>query len=342
MINIEDATIEKVIYHRLFDESEPALNDSTYPIRDDSESALLRKIFLKPFTQLAATHEFYHPVELKLNVLYSLSKDVEQGKDFVERSRRICKHLDDVSRHPGVPGGDLFVIKYKGIQMGNAVYDGLGIYKIEQKDFFVETAEVVTGTPGLRVLQGIGGKRFDKACLAVFTEDEACTLLVMEKAGSETAYWQRDFIGMKSKDDNVNHTNRFLSFTKDFVTQQYPEEFIVTKADQIDLLNRSVAFFKSNDHFDKQSFEKDVLQDDEVIKSFHNYNLQYSQDGADPMANAFEISAQVVKKQQRIFKRVLKLDKNFHIYIHGNRNLIEQGTDSDGRKFYKIYFENET
>jgi hypothetical protein len=48
-----------------------------------------------------------------------------------------------------------------------------------------------------------------------------------------------------------------------------------------------------------------------------------------------------VKKQARVFKSVLKLDKNFHIYIHGNRELIEQGVEKDGRKFYKIYFEKE-
>lgn len=55
-----------------------------------------------------------------------------------------------------------------------------------------------------------------------------------------------------------------------------------------------------------------------------------------------DISPQAVKKQARIFKSVLKLDKNFHIYIHGNRELIQQGTEKDGRKYYKIYFENES
>jgi hypothetical protein len=34
--------------------------------------------------------------------------------------------------------------------------------------------------------------------------------------------------------------------------------------------------------------------------------------------------------------------KNFHIYIHGNNELIRQGVDSDGRKYYKIYFETES
>ncbi len=56
----------------------------------------------------------------------------------------------------------------------------------------------------------------------------------------------------------------------------------------------------------------------------------------------FEISVQAVKKQARVFKSILKLDKNFHIYIHGDRNLIEQGEEKDGRKYNKIYYKDES
>jgi hypothetical protein len=56
----------------------------------------------------------------------------------------------------------------------------------------------------------------------------------------------------------------------------------------------------------------------------------------------FNISAAALKKQSRVFKSVLKLDKNFHVYIHGDRELIEQGVDPDGRKFYKLYFREES
>ena len=48
-----------------------------------------------------------------------------------------------------------------------------------------------------------------------------------------------------------------------------------------------------------------------------------------------------MKKQARVFKSVLKLDKNFHIYIHGDRNRIERGVDEQGRKYYKIYYDQE-
>jgi len=38
----------------------------------------------------------------------------------------------------------------------------------------------------------------------------------------------------------------------------------------------------------------------------------------------------------------LKLDGNFHVYIHGNKDMIERGVDDDGRKYYKLYYEEES
>ena len=132
-----------------------------------------------------------------------------------------------------------------------------------------------------------------------------------------------------------------MNIAKNFVTKQLNEEFEVTKADQIDYLNRSVDYFKTNDTFDKQEFEKQVFADDNVIESFRTFDEAYRKNNEMVLMDSFDISAQAVKKQAKVFKSVLKLDKNFHIYIHGNRNLIEQGVEEDGRKFYKIYFKEE-
>lgn len=49
-----------------------------------------------------------------------------------------------------------------------------------------------------------------------------------------------------------------------------------------------------------------------------------------------------VKKQTRSLKSIIILDENFHIYVHGHRELIEQGVDEKGRKFYKIYYSEES
>jgi hypothetical protein len=107
------------------------------------------------------------------------------------------------------------------------------------------------------------------------------------------------------------------------------------------LLNRSVNYFKKHDTFEKEEFETEVFANENVIESFRKFDQHYRQEHEVELSDSFEISAQAVKKQARIFKSILKLDKNFHIYIHGNRELIEQGTDENGRKFYKIYYETE-
>jgi hypothetical protein len=57
----------------------------------------------------------------------------------------------------------------------------------------------------------------------------------------------------------------------------------------------------------------------------------------------FSIHVAAVKKQQRFFKAVVKLDKNFHIYIHGRKDLVEKGYDEkSGKQFYKLYFDKES
>ena len=41
-------------------------------------------------------------------------------------------------------------------------------------------------------------------------------------------------------------------------------------------------------------------------------------------------------------RSVIKLDKNFHIYVHGGEQLIEQEYDEErGMKYYKLYYREE-
>jgi len=107
------------------------------------------------------------------------------------------------------------------------------------------------------------------------------------------------------------------------------------------LLNKSLDFFKSDDSFNQSEFENTVLGDVEAIKSFKTFVDSYKQTNEVSISEEFDMAPQSVKKQARIFKSVLKLDKIFHVYIHGDRNKIEKGVDEHG-KFYKIYFQNET
>ena len=341
MIEFNQVVIENLIFHKVGNENHESFTNNfeiEFMSGEENEETL-RKIFLKPFGNSSATHEFKHDINLDLNPLFSLSKDIFSGDDFISKSQDIHQHLISVSKHPNIKNGDFFVMKFSNIKLGNTICEGLGVYKVENKENFIETNSNSESLE-FNFKKGIGTKRLDKACLILFTE-EPFTVFIIDNASSETDYWKNEFINVTYKKDHVNSTNQFLELTKEFITEQIPNEYDITKADQIDLLNRSVEYFKTNETFDKKEFEDTVFQENEIIDSFRSFDETYQENSDLELADSFEISAQAVKKQARIFKSVLKLDKNFHIYIHGNKELIQQGTESDGRKFYKIYYTEE-
>ena len=85
-----------------------------------------------------------------------------------------------------------------------------------------------------------------------------------------------------------------------------------------------------------------MLQKPEIINPFWEYENNYRGHISIPFEDSFEISPSAVKKKSKIFRSVLKLDKNFHICIDRDTELLEQGIDKDGKKYYKIYYKNET
>ena len=112
--------------------------------------------------------------------------------------------------------------------------------------------------------------------------------------------------------------------------------------DRSDLLNKSAKFFKEKDTFNVEEYAEEVLQQPEVVQSFNNYKKEYEAQKELSIEEEFDISNSAVKKQARFFKSVIKLDKNFHVYVHGKRERIERGYDeAKGLNFYTLFFEEE-
>ena len=107
-----------------------------------------------------------------------------------------------------------------------------------------------------------------------------------------------------------------------------------------DRLNDTMSYFQAQDNFSLEDFSQKVIRQPEVVESFTRFKQEYEQERDIRIEEEFNISDAAVKRQTRSYKSVIKLDRNFHIYVHGNRNLIEQGEDEKG-KFYKVYYENE-
>jgi hypothetical protein len=101
-------------------------------------------------------------------------------------------------------------------------------------------------------------------------------------------------------------------------------------------------YFKEKDSFNIDEFSEEVIGNPKAIASFKNFNREYNEEFDAGLDQAFEISSAAVKKQAKVFKSILKLDKNFHIYIHGNKELIEKGFDEEkSLNYYKVYYREE-
>lgn len=328
--------MEEFVLHRIGTQGDPSiLSDYSAVLQGMEEQEFLRKLFLRSFASLILTCEF---VPEGGNVLQELCKKAAKGKDLTEVSRSIAKHLIEVAAEHEVRTGDLFVVKFHGVEFSGAHLDAIGIYKFDDKEVFLES-RVDGETIGMQLKRGLGGRKPDQAALILFTEGNHTVLPIDDRPAS--GFWHRDFLRIQAKQDHVNSTRNVLEMTRNFITEQLPQDYEIPKADQIDLLNRSVQYFKENTEFDRESFAREVFQEEGVADRFAQFGQKYEQENSVELGDHFEISAHAVKKQARVFKSVLKLDKNFHIYIHGDRSKIEQGRDENGRKFYKIYFEEE-
>lgn len=289
-------------------------------------------------------YKFYFQPNLELNPMYQfISSIFKQNESFIEQSKNAGRYLYDKSTHPQIKGGELCVAHFINCQINNEIVDCIGLFKSENKDTILIVNPTEKGFK-LQDEKGINTSKLDKGCLIFNIKKEDGYLLSIvdnTNKNTEAQYWKDEFLGVEPVKNEFHQTNQFLGIAKQFVTKQLIEDFEVNKADQIDFLNRSVEYFKTNEKFDKEEFEKTVFRDEGIIESFRSFDNSYRNDNEIELSNSFDISSQAVKKQARVFKSVIKLDKNFHIYIHGNKELIEQGIDNDGRKYYKIYYNEE-
>ncbi|MBL0742139.1 nucleoid-associated protein [Chryseolinea lacunae] len=319
------------------------LSEEPLDVDDEKIQSLLLTYFLSNFTTPEYHNFTFSNEDFTLNPLFQFARDVfHEGESFHENSVNIAKHLYEATQHPNIKSGDLYVARLSGVVIDNQVVDALGIFKSENKESYLKL-RTLPGDFYINADEGVNIRKLDKGCLILNQEEEGgYKILIVDNANkSDAQFWKHDFLNVKPWSDAFHHTHNFMNLTRQYVGDQLDEEFSVSKADKIDLLNKSINFFKSKEQFNQSEFEVEVLGDADVIESFRKYERTFMTDNE--IVDNFEISAQAVKRQARVFKTVLKLDKNFHIYIHGNRELIEKGYDEVMRKhYYKIYFDEES
>ena len=345
-INFKSAALKKLVVHYVGSKNnlDPLLlSNEALPL----ESEMLQVIgesFLNKFNNSFDYHQFQHSSSLQFNEVYTYSKEFFLDNDlFEDTSVKTARHLYEASTHPKVKGGELYVAFFEGLPIEGRMHKALGLFKTENKSLFLDVQQINSALQ-LNMREGVELTKIDKGCLIINTKmEEGFDVLIFDNQnrGEEAVYWKEKFLGLQPQKNEFHQTNHFLTLTKQFITEQMESEFSTPKNEQIELLHKSMDYFKSKESFDIDEFQKEVFVQDEMIESFRNFGSRYVEHHDFDLSSQFDISGQAVKKQMRIYKSVLKLDKNFHIYIHGNTDLIEKGVDMDGRKYYKIYYQEE-
>ncbi len=349
MIEYTKCNVERVAVHQIGNKTngeDIRLSKLSLDTSDSRLREILLKFFLEHFKNPEIFNFSFSNGDYTLNPIFIFSSSIfDKAKSFHANSINFAKHLYELSTHPQIKSGDLFVVYFKDLGLDGELLNAIGIFKSENKQDYLKL-DTTEENFILHYENGINIEKMDKGCLIFNTSREnGYKVLIVDKSnkGAEAQYWKDEFLKIQPSNDNYHSTQHYMDACKIFVSNQLEQEYEVEKTDKISYLNKTVEYFKKNEAFDENEFLETVFEDKEVIKSFTKYKEEYLLDTGIELENSFEISSTAVKKQARVFKSVLKLDKNFHVYIHGDKSLIEKGFDAKlGKSFYKIYFDEET
>lgn len=347
MINHSHASIAELWIHfvgNAAQEEGVLYSQQSITIDDERIDQLLRKYFFDNFKEPEFFSFDFFDGNIDLNPVYNYAKIIFEDPELLgEQSVNIAKYLHENSKHPNIKPGDLLISYVRDILVEDELIDGICIFKVENKESFL-SLDKHGKSYSLSEDEGINTGKIDKACIILNTEmEEGYKLCALDHSNrsKDAQFWKEKFLNIKHRSDDFHYTKHYIQATKAFVTERMRPLYEIDKTQEADIMNRSLALLKNEEKLDQATFDEHIFRDADVINEFQLFKLDFQQERNVELGDHFKVNPAAVKNQSRVFKSVLKLDKNFHIYIHGNRDMIEKGVDADGRKYYKVYYEEE-
>ena len=337
-MELKEAYIEEIICHHFsVDPSKCLMNSSTMDLAM-LDTGILKDFFIKPFAGIKIEYSFSHPVDLTFNVVYQTVLKIAQNDDFVTCSQDMYRHLQSVSTLPSIKDGDVFVAKICDILIGDAYVDGLGIFKIESKNKFIETFLDENGNMQFSIKNGFSSNKIDKACLIVF-EGEMPRCLVID-TGIDTKFWRQDFLGLAPQLNSYSQSKAAMQVFQSFVRDELSTANNMTKDEQVGLLNQWTEQVKSADTFRIDEAAETVLNDKDTVGLFTEYRKAFEEREEMIFSDSFEVDKTAITLPKKV--RTIKLDDTVEINLKKTGDFIERGFDENrGMNYYKLYFSKE-
>jgi len=346
MMTCDDAKITKMVLHKVGNKTnnEPlALSKAPFILHPDISSLLL-KYFLTPFRS-NLYYTFAHETNMEMNRMFVYCREIFRNNDALfEQSCNIAGHLFETSTHPNIKSGELYITYLENCYLDGEIVNAIGIFKSESKETYLKVYPQGDGF-NIESDSGININKLDKGCI-VFNKEEnnGYVLSVVDtiSRGNEAVFWTDDFLRICQRKDSYFNTEHAIDMCREFVNDFLPTQFEMNKADQAELLSRSANYFKEHTNFNIDDFCNTAFDQPALQDAFNTHKQQYQDNMDMEFADNFIVNDEAFRKGQRFFKSILKLDKNFTVYIHGKRERMEQGMDENRNlKYYKFYYENE-
>lgn len=347
MYNFSEVVLENIIVHNVGNKSkeEGVKVSNRVLLLEEAVQQVLMQYFLSPF-KAEVFYNFSHGGGVEMNEVYQCAKKIfEEPGSFQETSIQLANRLYEKSNHAKIKSGEFYIVHFRDCFVDDEVVDAIGLFKSENKDTYLRVFEKGESF-GIDCDTGININKLDKGCIVFNTEKEngyLTTIVDTTNKNSEAAYWKDEFLKVSARKDDFFYTQNMMEVCKDFVdVVAMDEEKPLAKKDQLLMKNRAVEYFADREVFDAQEFQEEVIQDPGLMETFKEHKTNFEEMHAIEPSDQFAISKPAFKEKKKIMKSVIKLDKAFHVYVHGAEDKIEKGYDEErGMNFYKLFFNEE-
>ncbi|MCT8341045.1 nucleoid-associated protein [Flavobacteriaceae bacterium TK19130] len=349
MINLYGTHIASLSIHRVGNKSRNEgmfLSAQPYKL-DDELTPLLKEYFFKPFRDKEENYfQFRHDTDLEFHEMFNLVTAIFNQPEQVHAvSQKISKYLFDQSMHPHIKSGEVYVAYLENLQIDNEKVDGVGIFKSEIKQDFLQFSEKENQLDAV-LQQGVNLNKLDKGCLIFNTKkEEGYKILSVDSNRYDTRYWLEQFLGVDAFEDENFFTKKYLKFCQDFAKDVVlPAE---DKQQEVMFMNRAVNHFAKNDNFEETNFMNEVIDNPSLIPEFQHYKTEKAPKYKIEDLSNFPISNTAVSAARKKIKNVINLDTNIQIkmdFINPDsaEKFVEKGWDEERQMYYYlVYFNKE-
>lgn len=340
-MNYLNAKIESLAIHTVGNPSndEPLILNQQLVELSENEHDIVLEMLLQGFNEnekFESEEELWSPVyEFCMRLRYN-THAIDLNKD----SHRVAQHLYDVMTHPKISAGHLFIAHISEVLVNGEFNEVMVLIKTEIEKTVIEL-DWHESDLSLKYHSGIIPGQIEKGALVYLDAFRNQQYLLIDKSinSNQDRYWIDSFLEVVPVKNGYFKTKKVIEISKDFIEHKLPEITDLERKEVARIKQEAEKYLRTKDQFQIDEFSEALFHNKDLQEGFKTYANELEDSS---IIEDFDISREAAKKAKTTFKEVIKLDKNFHIYIHGNTDLIQQGyDDKKGMNYYKVYFNNQ-